>query len=262
MKQQFPTPSQGLAWRWLAEVGRGYFNVGAIPEATRYLTRSVSVQENAQALELLWLLQLRRGRRASSDDAGTGAIGPPRRGAVRSAEQSVLRSATRSDDGRRARAAKRRRGHRDPQVESASVRAAPWRGKAAAGSDEPKQRSSADDSHTSLRSRAVAAGLPSGCRSLPSAEENNKNAGALYADSIAFLVQRESGSALDIYHRALSSQQLGEPLKVYCSCGCSTCRHARVKCPIRWRWRFFSRCKVESGIADLAAMAASCPKQN
>lgn len=53
---------------------------------------------------------------------------------------------------------------------------------------------------------------------LPSAEESSKSAGALYADAIAFLVQRgELDLALDIYHRALSSQQLGEPLKVYCS---------------------------------------------
>ena len=44
MKQQFPDTTPGLSMALaLAEVGRGYFNVGGINEATRHLTRSVTV---------------------------------------------------------------------------------------------------------------------------------------------------------------------------------------------------------------------------
>lgn len=220
MKQQFPDTKPGFSMALaLAEVGRGYFNVGAIPEATRYLTRSVSVQENAQALELLGLLQLRKG------DAAQAATTLER---ARSVHQDAAQYDPLSKAFFAARLGRMMGDAQELQKEGAGteIRKSSLRQYEqllGAGKLPPERRAEAEiergrlyyqlgDREQSLLAFRLAADQ------LPSAEENNKNAGALYADSIAFLVQRgELDLALDIYHRALSSQQLGEPLKVYCS---------------------------------------------
>src|SRR5262249_36159566 len=49
-------------------------------------------------------------------------------------------------------------------------------------------------------------------------EEQDKNHGQLFADLLAFLVQRgELEESVDTYHRALAQNRLLESLKVYCS---------------------------------------------
>lgn len=220
MKQQFPDTKPGLSMALaLAEVGRGYFNIGAIPEATRYLTRSVSVQDNAQALELLGLSQLRKG------DAAQAVTTLERARVVHSAaaQYDPLSKAFFS-----ARIGRLMADAQDLQKEGAgaeqrrsSLRA--YDQLLGSGKLPPERRAEAEIERGRLyyllgeRDQALLA-FRLAADQLPSAEESNKNAGALYADAIAFLVQRgELDLALDIYHRALSSQQLGEPLKVYCS---------------------------------------------
>lgn len=220
MKQQFPDTKPGLSMALaLAEVGRGYFNVGAIPEATRYLTRSVSVQDNAQALELLGLVQLRKGEaaqalatleRARVVHSAAAQYDPlskeffsARIGRLMGEAQELQKEGTGTE--------LRKSCLRQYDQLLASGKLPPER-RAEAEIERGKLYYQIGERDQSLQAFRLAADQ------LPSAEESNKNAGQLYADAIAFLVQRgELDLALDIYHRALSSQQLGEPLKVYSS---------------------------------------------
>ncbi len=220
MKQQFPDTTPGLSMALaLAEVGRGYFNIGGINEATRHLTRSVTVLANAQALELLGMIQLRRGEaaqavttleRARTVHSAAAQYDPlskeffaARLGRQIGEAMDLVREGSGGET--------RKQSLRRYDVLLTSGKMPPER-RAEAEIERGKLYYQSGERELSLQAFRLAGDH------LPSAEENNKSSGQLYADAIAFLVQRgELDLSLDLYHRALQSQHLGEPLKVYCS---------------------------------------------
>jgi len=220
MKQQFPETTPGLSMALaLAEVGRGYFNAGSIPESARYLKRSVELSPNAQALELLGLIQLRRGEAATATEtleraravhSAAAQFDPLSKeffGARLGRLVSEAMDLTRDSSGNDVRKQSLRRF--DQLLVAGKL---PPERRAEAEIERGKLYYESGEREQSLLSFRLAADH------LPNAEESNKAAGQLYADAIAFLVQRgELDLSLDIYHRALQSQHLGEPLKVYCS---------------------------------------------
>lgn len=220
MKQQFPETTPGLSMALaLAEVGRGYFNSGSMSEAARYLRRSVEVMANAQALELLGMIHLRKGEsadavamleKARATHTSSAQFDPMNKEFYASRLGRLIGEA--QDLGKEGAGAETRKQslRRFDQL-LVSGKLPPER-RAEAEIERGKLYYQQGEREQSLLSFRLAADH------LPSAEESNKNAGQLYADAIAFLVQRgELDLSLDIYHRALQSQSLGEPLKVYCS---------------------------------------------
>ena len=220
MKQQFPETTPGLSMALaLAEVGRGYFNAGSISEAARYLRRSVEVMPNAQALELLGMIHLRKGEAADAvamlEKARaahtSGAQFDPMSKEFYASRLGRLIGEAQDMGKEGAGAETRKQSLRRFDQLLVSGKLPPER-RAEAEIERGKLYYQQGEREQSLLSFRLAADH------LPSAEESNKNAGQLYADAIAFLVQRgELDLSLDIYHRALQSQNMGEPLKVYCS---------------------------------------------
>lgn len=220
MKKQFPETTPGLSMALaLAEAGRGSFNAGAITEAERYLKRSVEILANAQALELLGMIHLRRGEaalavtsleRARTVHVAAAQIDPLSKEFFSARVGRLIGEAmdlAKEGSGSEVRKQSLRR--YDQLLVSGKL---PPERRAEAEIERGKLYYQSGDRDQSLLSFRLAADH------LPTAEESNKAAGQLYADAIAFLVQRgELDLALDIYHRGLQSQHLGEPLKVYCS---------------------------------------------
>ncbi len=220
MKQQFPETTPGLSMALaLAEVGRGYFNAGSISEAARYLRRSVEVMPNAQALELLGMIHLRRGEmadavatleKARATHTGSAQFDPMNKEFYAARLGRLVADA--QDLGKEGAGSETRKNSLRRFDQLLVTGKLPPERRAEAEIERGKLYYQQGEREQALLSFRLAADH------LPSAEENNKNAGQLYADAIAFLVARgELDLSLDIFHRALQSQTIGEPLKVYCS---------------------------------------------
>lgn len=220
MKQRFSdtTPEMNMAMA-LFEVGRGYFNVGSITDAEHYFSRSVQASPTAQPYELLGMIHFRRKHAdeairmfekalsshaaQSKVDVLTQTLYSGRLGRLMADAQDLRK------EGSGAELRKQSLGLLNRLQSEQRLR--PER-RAEAEIERGKMFYSLGEREQSLLAFRLATDQ------IPSAEETNKGAGQLYADMLAFLVQRgELSLSLDIYHRALLSPHLGEPLKVYCS---------------------------------------------
>lgn len=220
MKRRFPETSvehsMSLA---LSEVGRGYYNAGSIPEAMDHLQRAVALSPSSQAFELLGMIHLRRKQAAEAILVFEKA---------RSAHAALTKLGALNQTFYAARISRLLGDAQDLQKRGAGFETRKQGlqlfGELLSETKlQPNQRAEAELERGKLfyaqgdRESALLA-FRLATDQLPAAEEISKTAGPLYADVLAFLVQRgEWTMALDVYRRALQSTQIGEPLKVYCS---------------------------------------------
>ena len=229
MSKQFPGAgtaedlgSTGLAVA-LAEVGRGYYNAGRIDDTLRYLERSIALQANASALELLGTIQLRRGQLNQAV-------------ATLERARAVQMSAPQGDPALKAffgaRVGRLIADALDQQPDAGGPRTAAevrrlsiktFDGLISSNRLPPERLAEAELERGKLlyqageRDPALEA-FQRASDALPENDEHGRGPGQLYADLIAFLVQRgELDEAIDMYHRSLGRGRLIEALKVYCS---------------------------------------------
>jgi tetratricopeptide (TPR) repeat protein len=209
----------------LAEVGRGFYNAGRVEDARKYLEKSVAVKANAQALELLGLLQLRRGRaqaaipvleQARALQLNAQHLEPLQRSFYHARIGRLIAEAHEQLPGGQKQAAEVRKASlvRFDQVIVSGKLSGERLGEAEL--ERGKILYQSGDREAALSAlRKAADAVASG--------EDEKNGpsrgqGQLLADELAFLVQRgEVELSRETYHRALQHPRLGESLKVYCS---------------------------------------------
>ncbi|MCS6913012.1 MAG: tetratricopeptide repeat protein [Myxococcales bacterium] len=221
MVRAFPDASvgPGLAAA-LAEVGRGYYNAGRVPEAMRYLERSIQAEPNSAALELLGTIQLRRGQvvqalatleRARAVDQASHRGDPLFKVYFRAHLGRLIADAMDLLPQEQARAA---------EVRQAALR--DWDTLLASERLLPERRAEAELERGrllyELGDREAALGAFQAAMDAVPEEGSGRSQGQIYADIISFLVQRgEVTAALEAYHRAMARPRLVEYLKVYCS---------------------------------------------
>jgi tetratricopeptide (TPR) repeat protein len=208
-QKRFPdkplTPSMAGA---LFEVGRGYYNVGRLPEAVKYLERSISMEASSPALEQLGQIRLKKGQGREAAALFEKAISVPKESRVeelywRAKLRRELADAFESLDDAHGAEAARKAALADWDV----FLGFPVDGKfvAEAWTEKAKLLYTLGE-----REDAIAA-----CEK---AIDAVPDLGNTYADVIAFLVPRgELEEALDAYHRALGRSEVIDYLKVYCS---------------------------------------------
>lgn len=226
LRQKFPDgnagPGMALA---LAEVGRGFYNAGRVDEARKYLERSVGVKPNSQALELLGLLNLRRGRaqpavsmleQARAVQLAAQHLDPLQRSFYHARIGRFIAEAHDQLPGGARTAAEVRKASlvRFDQLVVSGKLAGERLGEAEL--ERGKMLYQGGDREAAILALHKAADAVS-------AGDDDKGGqgrgqGQLLADELAFLVQRgELELSLEIYHRALQHPRLGDSLKVYCS---------------------------------------------
>jgi tetratricopeptide (TPR) repeat protein len=223
MRKQFPerSPMTGIAVA-LAEVGRGYYNAGRIPDAVRYLDRSIATEPNAVALEQLGVLQMRRGQ----NDLAVATLERAR--TLFMANQQAEPAVRMMFYARMGRLIADALGAL-PQAEA--------RGQASEARERTlRQFEQLIDSNKLPGSRVAEAEVERGkllyesgqrqealeafrrATDLASGDEQVKAQGQIYVDALAYLVPRgELEEALGTYHRALGKVHLPENMKVYIS---------------------------------------------
>ncbi len=231
MKKRFPDQPTGLSISAaLSEVGRGYYNAGRIPDAIRFLERSIAVEPNAAALEVLGTIELKRGEggqalatleRARAVDLASKPGDPlikvyfkARIG--RLVAEALDLSSTSPGPGF---------GSVPGSGSAAEVRRASLRDWEQIVDVEqliPERRAEAELERGKLfyqlGEREPALGAFRRAVDLVPEEGAGRDQGQIYADTIAYLVQQgELDEALDAYHRALGRARVVEYLKVYCS---------------------------------------------
>jgi tetratricopeptide (TPR) repeat protein len=192
----------------LFEVGRGYYNVGRVNEAVRYLERSISMEPSAPALEQLGQIRLKKGAGREAAALFEKAISVPKDSRVeelywRAKLRRLLADAFEAIDDQHGAEAARKAALADWDV----FLGFPVDGKFAAEAWTEKAKLLYT---LGERDEAIAA-----CEK---AIDAVPDLGSTYADVIAFLVPRgELEEALDAYHRALGRSEVIDYLKVYCS---------------------------------------------
>jgi tetratricopeptide (TPR) repeat protein len=192
----------------LFEVGRGYYNVGRLKDAERYLSRSLDITRTPYALEQLAQIYAKKGDGPKALPLYDEAEKLPKGD---NPNQLYWRARLR----RQIADAKDGSNDAAGAVESRKAALADWDVLLAAGLDpdhqaevlleEAKLYYQLDDRDTALETFAKA---------IDAAPDR----GTTYADAIAFLVARgELEEALDAYHRALGRNEVTDYLKVYCS---------------------------------------------
>jgi tetratricopeptide (TPR) repeat protein len=192
----------------LFEVGRGYYNVGRVGEAVKYLEKSIAMEASAPALEQLGQVRLKKGMGREAAALFEKAISVPKESRVeelywRAKLRRELAEAFEAIDDAHGAEAARKAALADWDIFlgfpiEAKFVAEAWTEKAkllyALGE----------------RDDAIAA-----CEKAIDAAPDQGNT---YADVLAFLVPRgELEEALDAYHRALGRSEVIDYLKVYCS---------------------------------------------
>jgi tetratricopeptide (TPR) repeat protein len=208
--QRFPDkpirPSMAGA---LFEVGRGYYNTGRLGEASRYLARSIGLDQSAAALELLGQIRLKKGDPKQAEAQFERAIAVPQ---ADRPEQDYWR-------------AKLRRQLADAaEADGDQARATTTRKEAIADWDKLlglpglNQDIAAEASVEKAKMYYQLGDRDAALESFEKAIDLVPDRGSTYADVISFLVQRgELEEALDAYHRALGRSEVNDYLKVYCS---------------------------------------------
>jgi tetratricopeptide (TPR) repeat protein len=192
----------------LFEVGRGYYNVGRVGDAVKYLEKSIAMEASAPALEQLGQVRLKKAMGREAAALFEKAISVPKESRV---EELYWRAKLRRELG--------------DAFESIDDAHGAEAARKAALADwdiflgfpiEPKFVAEAWTEKAKLlyalgeRDDAIAA-----CEK---AIDAVPDLGNTYADVIAFLVPRgELEEALDAYHRALGRSEVIDYLKVYCS---------------------------------------------
>jgi tetratricopeptide (TPR) repeat protein len=192
----------------LFEVGRGYYNVGRVSDAVRYLERSLSLETAAPALEQLGQIRLKKGNGREAAALFEKAIAVPKESRVeelywRAKLRRQLADAFENIDDAHGAEAARKAALADWDV----FLGFPVDGKFVADAWMEKAKLL-----YTLGERDDAIGA---CEKAIDASPDVANT---YADVIAFLVPRgELEEALDAYHRALGRTEVTDYLKVYCS---------------------------------------------
>jgi tetratricopeptide (TPR) repeat protein len=192
----------------LFEVGRGYYNVGRVNDAVRFLERSISMEPAAPALEQLGQIRLKKGAGREAAALFEKAMSLPKENRPeelywRAKLRRELGDAFESIDDAHGSEAARKSALADWDVFlgfgiEPDFAAEAWIEKAKL----LYQLGERDD--------AIAA--------FEKAIDAMPDRGNTYADVIAFLVPRgELEESLDAYHRALGRNEVTDYLKVYCS---------------------------------------------
>ncbi|MEO6953549.1 MAG: hypothetical protein ABI321_17230 [Polyangia bacterium] len=208
--KRFPTQplDPGVAGA-VFQVGRGYYNAGHIPEAEKYLQRSIDLQPNRDALELLAQIRLKRN--------------DPQRAAV--LVERAINLGTGAKEEQLYRRAKLRRLLADAVEAAGDTKAAAQTRRGAVEDWDVlldlglQQKEFAAEALLERGKLLYQLGdREEGLHSLARAIDTLPDHGSSYADVIAFLIPRaELADALDAYHRALGRSEVTDYLKVYCS---------------------------------------------
>ncbi|HEY7954790.1 MAG TPA: hypothetical protein VII38_05820 [Polyangia bacterium] len=192
----------------LFEVGRGYYNAGRLPEAVRYLERTVTMAPTAGALELLGEIKLKQG--------------DGRAAAVLLARAADL---PKSDPGEQLWWLARLRRPLADAVEASGDPSGAVKLRHAALEDWNKlisiglvPEAGAEAAIERAKILYQLGDRDGALDGFDKAIDTAPDRGPTYADVIAFLVGRgELEAALDAYHRALGRSEVSDYLKVYCS---------------------------------------------
>lgn len=192
----------------LLEVGQGYYNIGRLGDAVKYLDRSLSLSPTWKAYELKGQIKLKKGEAPQAAALFDQAIAVPHND---KGEQLYLRAKL-----RRELADAQEAGGKNGEAEQTRRAAiADWDQLVSYGlTPEAVAESNLERSKLLYqlgdREQALDA--------LEKAIDAAPDRGSTYADAIAFLITHgELDEALDAYHRALGRNEVTDYLKVYCS---------------------------------------------